>query len=400
MANAQGETGLMESTRFVKLGDVVADDDFPDVDLALRRGRHVDREDEAWYAFLSDAQEQLEAFYARFGCELIHRTDGYFYLLPTGDKLGRRHLSVPEMLVGQALTLLYLDPATVQNGGLVTREDVLGHLAAVMGTDALMHALNPTKKKRVDERVAQEAVRHRVGEAIRKLSLLGFVELVESDRLRLRSALLRFAEPVRGEDSPAEALQALVARGEVLLGEAESFSGGDAAREADDLPDEVGDETPSDPEAASFDDDFDSEQVLAREMPASDTDEEPEEPATDFSIAEGYGDFEDLSEVPELPPAEEPAEPVAAAGRDGEDADLALFVDDADEWAPDDEPGSESDAEGPDSGGALSDAPSDEGALEAAVGEASTAEPVEPSDAQAAEFDTDGAEEELDGASP
>jgi len=210
----------MADTRYLTLGDVVADELFPDVDLALRRGRHVDREDSLWYTFLVDAQALLEAFYRRFGCELIHPTDGYFYLLPTGDKLGRRHLSVPEMLVGQALTLLYLDPATLQSGGVIKRADALSHLAAVMGSDALTRAFNP-KRKRVDERVAQETVRGKFAEALRRLAALGFVDLLDADALRLRPGLLRFAEPVRGRGSPAEALERLVARGELVLGEGE-----------------------------------------------------------------------------------------------------------------------------------------------------------------------------------
>jgi chromosome partition protein MukE len=205
-------------TRYLALGDVVGDELFPDVDLALRRGRHIDREDDLWYTFLVDAQALLEAFYRRFGCELTHPADGYFYLLPIGDKLGRRNLSVPEMLVGQALTLLYLDPATLQHGGVIKRADALSHLAAVMGSDALTRAFNP-KRKRVDERVAQELVRGKFAEAVRRLAALGFVDLLDSDSLKLRPGLLRFAEPVRGRGSPAEALERLVARGELVLGD-------------------------------------------------------------------------------------------------------------------------------------------------------------------------------------
>jgi chromosome partition protein MukE len=150
----------------------------------------------------------------------MHKADGYFYLLPIGDKLGRRHLSVPEMLVGQALTLLYLDPATLQHGGVIKRADALSHLAAVMGGDALTRAFNP-KRKRIDERVAQELVRSKFAEALRRLAALGFVDLLDSDSLRLRPGLLRFAEPVRGRGSPAEALERLVARGELVLGDGE-----------------------------------------------------------------------------------------------------------------------------------------------------------------------------------
>ncbi len=268
----------MTDTRYLALGDVVADELFPDVDLALRRGRHVDREDDLWYSFLSDAQAHLEAFYRRFGCELMHPADGYFYLLPTSDRLGRRHLSVPEMLVGQALTLLYLDPATLQHGGVIKRADALSHLAAVMGGDALTRTFNP-KRKRVDERVAQETVRSKFAEALRRLAALGFVELLEGESLRLRAGLLRFAEPVRGRGSPAEALERLVARGELVLGDGGDITDGDA--------DEGEPDGEAEPEDAP----------------------EPELPAQDLSDFEDFGEtpsFEPTPELKQLPEFEMP----------------------------------------------------------------------------------------------
>lgn len=207
----------MVEGRFASIGDVVADEHFPDVDLALRRGRHIDRDDLGWYSLLIDGQEQLEPFYRRFGCELVHASEGYFYLLPTGDRLGRRHLSVPEMLVGQTLALLYLDPSTLQQGGAVTRAHALSHLASVLGSDALTRALNP-KRKRMDERAAEEQVRSKFAEALRRLATLGFVDLLDGDGLKLRAALMRFAEPVRGQGSSVEALEKLVARGELVMG--------------------------------------------------------------------------------------------------------------------------------------------------------------------------------------
>lgn len=205
-------------SKFIDLATAIDADEFPEVDLALRRGRHVDRQDAAWYGFLVDAQEQLEPFYRRFGCDLVHRSDGYFYLLPAGDKLPRRQLGVPTMLVGQALALLYLDPATVQRGGVVDRDQVLGQLDGVVGTDALIRTFNP-KRRKYDERVAQETVRKKVAVEVRRLAGLGFAELVDGDQIRLRPALMRFAEPVRGEGSPAEALARLVASGEIAMAE-------------------------------------------------------------------------------------------------------------------------------------------------------------------------------------
>src|SRR3954466_8692450 len=202
------------SQTFEGLAQVVEHELFPDVDLALRRGRHIDREDAAWYGFLTDAQAELERFYRRYGAELMQRADGFFFLLPSGDKLGRRHLSPSEMLVGQGLTLLYLEPATVEQGGVTSRDALLSQLSASMGTEQLMLAFN-AKKKRMDERVAQEMVRARVSEAVRRLAGLGFVELLPEDRMRLRSSLMRFAEPVRGSGADLEALNRLVASGEI-----------------------------------------------------------------------------------------------------------------------------------------------------------------------------------------
>jgi chromosome partition protein MukE len=287
-------------TRYIALGDVVADELFPDVDLALRRGRHVDREDNLWYAFLIDAQALLEGFYRRFGCELIHPTDGYFYLLPTGDKLGRRHLSVPEMLVGQALTLLYLDPATLQHGGVIKRADALSHLAAVMGSDALTRAFNP-KRKRLDERVAQETVRGKFAEALRRLAALGFVDLLESETLRLRPGLLRFAEPVRGRGSPAEALERLVARGELVLGDGESDFELEDADDAEALSEEDDAATPPAGAHAPF--------ALPRELSNEFDDFGEDAPRPEPPAPVSFNAAQDFAALDEFMAAEEPGEP-------------------------------------------------------------------------------------------
>lgn len=224
----------MTSSSFENLEAAIADDHFPEIDLMLRRGRHIGREDGTLYEYLVDAQTLLEEFYRRFGCELIQQSDGYFYLLPTGDRLGRRQLSPGEMLVGQTLALLYLDPATTVQHGLVGRDAVLQRLSGLLGAEVLFRTLSPRKRK-YDERVAAETVRTQVGEALRRLASLGFVDLLEDGRLRLRPALMRFAEPVRGLANRDAALEQLVARGEVLLGAAAS-EGPDADDDA--TPDE------------------------------------------------------------------------------------------------------------------------------------------------------------------
>ena len=206
----------MTAPKYAELQDVVLDPSFPDLDTALRRGRHIDRDDFVSYTLLTEAQDHLETFYRRYGCELIFKADGYFYLLPTGDKLPRRQLSPGDMLVGQALALLFLDPSTIERGGRVTTEDVVAQLAVVLSGDALIRAFYTTKR-RFDERVAQKAVRTKVADGIRHLAALGFVELSDDAKIVLRAPLMRFAEPVRGVGQPAAALAKLVADGEVAM---------------------------------------------------------------------------------------------------------------------------------------------------------------------------------------
>lgn len=231
----------MTGATFHTLEAALADDHFPDVDLMLRRGRHVGRDDGTAYDYLVDAQAILEPFYQRFGCELVQQSDGYFYLLPSGDRLGRRQLSAAEMLVGQALALLYLDPSTLQHGGIVARDALLQRLSGLLGTEALVRTLSPRKRK-YDERIASETVRTQVGDALRRLANLGFVDLLDDARLRLRAALMRFAEPVRGLSDPRAALEGLVARGEVVLGEVQE---GALDEKNDAADDDAADEEPA-----------------------------------------------------------------------------------------------------------------------------------------------------------
>lgn len=231
----------MSASTFRSLEEALADEQYPKVDLAMRRGRHIGRDDGSMYEYLVDAQSLLEPFYQRFGCELIQQSDGYFYLLPrpSNDALGRRQLSVGEMLVGQTLALLYLDPATLQHGGVVGREALLQRLSALLGADLLVRTLDPRRARRgkkYDERIAAESVRTKIGEAVRRLGELGFVDVLDDARLRLRSALMRFAEPVRGLEDRGAALERLVRNGEVVLDEEDQDSDDDLSPDEEQMP--------------------------------------------------------------------------------------------------------------------------------------------------------------------
>lgn len=200
----------------LSIAEVIEQPEFPAVDVALRKGRHIDRDDSEWFALLHDGQEHVEAWYRRYGCELIYKTDGYFYLLPTTDKFPKRQLGAAEMLVGQTLALMYLDPRTVEGGGVITRDAIVEQMVTVLGADTLIRAFLPNRK-RVDERVAQKEVRSKIADATRRLAGLGFATQLPDDKWQVRASIMRFAEPVRGVEDPIEALARLVAQGDVSL---------------------------------------------------------------------------------------------------------------------------------------------------------------------------------------
>jgi chromosome partition protein MukE len=220
------------TARHASLADVIGDPVFPDVDLALRRGRHVDRDDGDWYQFLSDALDYLEPLYRRYGCELVAQTDGYFFLKPTGHQFSVRRLSGGEMLVGQALALQYLDPSTLQSGGVITHEQLLARLGNLISDDDLANVLNP-KKKHNSERVIQDTIRTKVSSAIHRLVRMGFIDKVDQERIRLRAPLLRFADPVRGLEHRSQALERLIANGEIAAPEFEDDEPEDADSDED-----------------------------------------------------------------------------------------------------------------------------------------------------------------------
>lgn len=213
------EAAMIESP-FERLEDVILDPLFPEIDLALRAGRHIDSEDGSRYDLLHEAMAHLERFYQRYGWELVCSPAGYFFLVPLDDKLPRRRMTMGEMLVGQTLALLYLDPATLETAGSATRGQVYELLQHLVGEQRLYLELHP-RRKRIDERIAAESVRREIDKALRSLARLGFCDLVDDDRLRLRAPVLRFTEPVQALDAPAEALARLVARGRAALGEVE-----------------------------------------------------------------------------------------------------------------------------------------------------------------------------------
>ena len=82
-----------------------------------------------------------------------------------------------------------------------------------------MRTLNPRRKRLLRAGRRRRRFAHRSARPLRRLADLGFVDMLEESHLRLRPALLRFAEPVRDQQDPSGALERLVAEGEIVLAE-------------------------------------------------------------------------------------------------------------------------------------------------------------------------------------
>ena len=229
---------------FADLAAVIADPLFPQLDQALRSGKHIDRQVPGHFQYLTDAQAFLEEHYARYGADLVFAPDGFFYLRPVGDRLPVSRLGAPEMLVGQALALFYLEPAFLE-AGFVTRVQIIERLRDLLGNARLVRGLLPRNRGNSARHRTEAKARQAVLTALRRLASLGFVEAIDDDRVGLRAPLMRFVDPARGSQDLHAALERLVVGGELDWERPETPDAATegateeaGAEEADDLEDE------------------------------------------------------------------------------------------------------------------------------------------------------------------
>ena len=149
-----------KTTTCDSLEEVILDPLFPGIDHRLRTGGHIDMDDIRAYEFLLHAEPFLHAFYEGYSCRLMNGQEGFYYLLSEGDLLGRRHLSGAEMLVGQVLALLRMDPSYLKRSGQIPVDHILSHLEMLLGRQRLVEVLAPRARGRdseTDNRKIREA---------------------------------------------------------------------------------------------------------------------------------------------------------------------------------------------------------------------------------------------------
>jgi chromosome partition protein MukE len=204
--------------QYNRLEDVLKDPLFPQVDVLLRSGSHIDMDDIRRYEFLQIAEPYLEDFYSRYRCSLLQGPEGYYYLLSDGTMLGNRRLGTPEMLVGQVLALMYMDPAYLTTAGKVRLDQILVTLEMTLGQEKLTELIAPRRRGKGQDK-DNEKIRDAVGRALRTLKQLGFVSIFNGVEFLPRKSIMRFADPVRDTSDIRSALERLVKSGKVLLSE-------------------------------------------------------------------------------------------------------------------------------------------------------------------------------------
>ncbi len=208
----------MSTSQYRTLESVLSDPVFPAIDVNLRSGRHYSLDgDVAEYEFLQACEGILQEFYRRYGCRLVHGPESYYYLLSDGDLLGQRRLSIAEMLIGQTLALMRMDPAYLSRNGHIPDEKLLVMLENVLGTERLFALLAPRSRGK-DRETDARRIREETEKALNGLQRLGFVRRLIEDETRWlapRPAVMRFADPVREGANLEESLRRLAARDEI-----------------------------------------------------------------------------------------------------------------------------------------------------------------------------------------
>jgi chromosome partition protein MukE len=203
---------------------VIADPLFARADLDLRRGRHIGADyDPFLFDFLTAAKPFLDSFYGRYEASLLAREEGYFYLLPdrlaVPPPLGQRKLTAMDMLVGQALALMRIDPKWLETNLRIPDMAVLSLLEQILGEERLLRFIPRRRGRDIDQDARK--LREAFAVSVRSLERQCFIKREgrgDMAVIRPLAAVMRFADPVRTSGELDLALQSLIADGQIAEG--------------------------------------------------------------------------------------------------------------------------------------------------------------------------------------
>jgi len=189
---------------------------FPALDSQLRAGRHIGIDELDNHAFLTDFQDELEQFYARYNVELLRAPEGFFYLRPRSTTLiPRSVLSELDMMVGKILCFLYLSPERLAHEGIFSQQELYDELLSLADESKLMKFVNQRSTgSDLDRQKLQDKVRTSVNR-LRRLGMLYFMGN-DSSKFRITEAVFRFGADVRSGDDAREAQLRMIRDGEAM----------------------------------------------------------------------------------------------------------------------------------------------------------------------------------------
>ncbi len=206
---------------YQNFSDLITDNLFPELDTRLRRGEHIDARHTQLFNMLRDALPLLEEHYNRYGADLIHAPENFYYLRPnTSSKhlIRSRKLDELTMVTGQVLALYHLDPEQLEGSGWISIDSIYERLRLLLDQDYLCKLL---ERRKLDTQADREKGLEVLRKAVRQLSRLGMIRLEanQNNRVQTQSPLMRFIEPVRSAPNSRQALEKLVQQGYISLDE-------------------------------------------------------------------------------------------------------------------------------------------------------------------------------------
>ena len=172
---------------------------FAEIDVALRRGKHISRSDITSYEFVTQNFDAFEEFYAAYGVRLIQHPDGFFFLLARGSMMPTRVLRQSAMHLGMFIALKKQDPELTRTDGQMSISGLIQDLETSVPAETLAKIYAPKQKASLEgERIHSEVIR-----TLKVLQELDFIEM-QGDTLTPLDAVNRFMELARHSNAPNE----------------------------------------------------------------------------------------------------------------------------------------------------------------------------------------------------
>lgn len=174
---------------------------FAETDVILRRGGNINMSEIALYEFCCQEFEMLQRFYENLECNFVQHTDGFFFLVPTGNILTTKMLSRACINVGQILAMLARDPEITRTSGRIEVNQILKTIDTMVPREIQKAIYSPnTRESNTDKSIGDE-----VRKALRQLADLRFIRFVAgSETIVLAESINRFAEIARHDNDIEE----------------------------------------------------------------------------------------------------------------------------------------------------------------------------------------------------